>query len=89
MKYTAWLTTQTDMTVNGGHCEVNVTENEPTGGPEPMATTMLPVPAATADCDDEAAQDAAQAELTKAGWEIVGEWEQYDHGYTVAVRRTV
>lgn len=84
--FTAWLTTQANMTVNGAHCEVNVIEDEATGRPEPMRATSLPILAGN-DCDDEAAQGAAEAELKKAGWQTVGEWEQYDHGYTIAVQR--
>jgi hypothetical protein len=84
--FTAWLTTQANMTDNGEYCEINVTEDEATGGPEPMPATQLAV-AAEVNTEDETAQRAAEAELEKAGWETVGDWEQYDHGYTIAVRR--
>lgn len=84
MSYTAWLTTQANMTVTGGQYEVNVTEDEPSGGPEPMAATALRVPTG----DDADAQSAAENVLTGVGWVVEDDWEQYDHGYTTSVRRT-
>lgn len=89
MSYTAWLTTQANMTLNGENCEVNVLEDEPTGGPEPMRAVQLPVPA-TVDSDDEKARDLAETALFRAGWTTAADcWEQYDHGYTIAVARRV
>jgi hypothetical protein len=82
--FTAWLTTDPKLLVTDGTAEVNVTEDEATGKPLPMDETALRTPAG----DDEAAKTAAEAVLRDADWEMVGDWEQYDHGYTIAVRRT-
>lgn len=83
MSCTAWLTTQANMTVTGERCEVTVTEDEASGGPEPVPATALRVPTG----DDSDAMAAAENVLSASGWVTEGEWEQYDHGYTIAVRR--
>lgn len=82
--FTAWLTTQKNMLATYGPYEVNVTEDEASGESQPMGDTALNVP----EDDDEAAQRAAENVLSAAGWVTEGDWEQYDHGYTIAVRRT-
>lgn len=85
-EFTAWLTTDASLTLNGEQCEVNVTEDK-TGGIEPVRATVLAVSAGP-DCDDTAAQDAAEAVLQAAGWTVVGDWEQTDHGYSAKVSLT-
>lgn len=84
-EFTAWLTTDASLTLNGDRCEVNVTEDK-TGGIEPVRATPLAV-AAGPDCDDETAKDAAEAVLLAAGWSLADGWEQTDHGYSVKVSK--
>jgi hypothetical protein len=84
-EFTAWLTTQPNITLNGEFCEISIVEDT-TGGTEPLPATPLAVPAG-ADSDDGAAQDAAETVMAAAGWETTGEWEQTDHGYSVKVTR--
>lgn len=83
-EFTAWLTTDASLTLNGERCEISVVEDTD-GGAEPVPATPLPVAIGSDDGD---AQDAAETALRAAGWTTVGEWEQTDHGYTVAVRRS-
>lgn len=83
-EFTAWLTTQGSLTLNGEHCEISIVEDT-AGGTEPMPSTPLAV---AIGGDDYAAQNAAEAALSTAGWETDGEWEQTDHGYSVKVSRT-
>lgn len=85
-EYTAWLTTQPNITLNGELCEISIVEDT-TGGSEPLSATPLTVTAST-DVDETAAQDAAEAVMSAAGWETDGEWEQTDHGYSVKVSRS-
>lgn len=84
-EFTAWLTTQPNITLNGEFCEISIVEDT-AGGTEPLPATPLPVPAGEEDQD---AQDEAEAVLSAAGWETAGDWEQTDHGYSVKVTRTV
>ncbi|MER8219681.1 hypothetical protein ABTZ58_03605 [Streptomyces sp. NPDC094143] len=83
-EFTAWLTTQASLTLNGEHCEISVVEDT-AGGTEPLPATPLPVAIGS---DDDDAQDAAEAALLGAGWTMAGDWEQTDHGYSVKVSRT-
>jgi hypothetical protein len=80
--FTAWLTTDPKLLDTNGTAEVHIIDNRTSGAPLPMDPTAL------STADDEAAKTAAEAVLRDADWEMVGDWEQYDHGYTIAVRRT-
>jgi hypothetical protein len=83
-EFTAWLTTQGSVTLNGERCEISVVEDT-AGGTEPVPATPLPV---AIGGDDSEAQDAAESALLAAGWTADGEWEQTDHGYSIKVSRT-
>ncbi|MEU6552131.1 hypothetical protein ABZ915_17870 [Streptomyces sp. NPDC046915] len=83
-EFTAWLTTQGNLTLNGEHCEISVVEDT-TGGTEPVPATPLPTAIGSDDSD---AQDAAEVALLAAGWTTAGEWQQTDHGYSIKVSRT-
>ncbi|NJP70055.1 hypothetical protein [Streptomyces sp. C1-2] len=83
-EFTAWLTTQPNITLNGEFCEISIVEDT-AGGTEPLPATPLPVPVGGEDQD---AQEEAEAVLSAAGWETAGDWEQTDHGYSVKVART-
>jgi hypothetical protein len=84
-EFTAWLTTEAALTLNGDYCEVSIVEDT-AGGTEPLPASPLAV---AVGGEDEAAQEAAEAVMSAAGWETTGEWEQTDHGYSVKVTRTV
>ncbi|MEU3826435.1 hypothetical protein AB0F36_14120 [Streptomyces sp. NPDC029080] len=83
-EFTAWLTTQGNLTLNGERCEISVVEDT-AGGTEPVPATPLPTAIGSDDSD---AQDAAEAALLAAGWTTASEWEQTDHGYSIKVSRT-
>lgn len=80
---TAWLGVQDDVLVHGEGPEIMVLDHQSNGGaPEVMPSTSLPV---SLHAEHEAMQDAAEAALKAAGWEIAGEWDAVDSGYTIKV----
>lgn len=81
----AWLGVQADVLIHGEGPEAMVLNHQEDGSaPEVMPSTSLPV---SLDDDHDAMQDAAETALKAAGWEIAGEWDAVDTGYTIKVRR--
>lgn len=81
---TAWLGVQAGVLVHGEGPEIMVIDHQPNGAaPEVMPSTALPV---SLHSEHDAMQDAAESALKAAGWEITGEWDAVDAGYTIKVR---
>ncbi|GAA1011541.1 hypothetical protein ACFQWA_27905 [Streptomyces thermogriseus] len=81
---TAWLGVQKGVLIHGESPEIMVINHRPGDSIEVMPSTPLPV---SLDADHDAMTDAAETALKAAGWEIAGDWDAVDTGYTVPVRR--
>ncbi|WP_228981408.1 hypothetical protein [Streptomyces sp. DH12] len=81
----AWLGWQAGTLVHGEGPEVMVLNHQEDGHTsEVMPSMSLPL---SLDADHDAMVKAAETALQADGWEIVGEWDAVDTGYTVKVRR--